>query len=131
MPLIECIPNVSGRGPKSSRWPNDQFDARCSPARPFIGSGAQPLGIRWSGMRRVSRPLCCTVQTALASVDLRTHQGEHPRLGAVDVVPLVPIEGVTMATAWRCAESRRNRRRAVRRSIYLYEEASSIRPARI
>src|SRR3954451_13084389 len=34
---------------------------------------------------------------AVASIDLRTHQGAHPRLGAVDVVPFVPIEGVTMA----------------------------------
>ncbi len=31
---------------------------------------------------------------ALDAIDLRQHQGEHPRLGAVDVVPFVPIEGV-------------------------------------
>ena len=31
------------------------------------------------------------------AIDLRTHRGEHPRVGAVDVVPFVPIEGVTMA----------------------------------
>ena len=30
-------------------------------------------------------------------IDLRQHTGEHPRLGAVDVVPFVPIEGATMA----------------------------------
>src|SRR5207237_1296497 len=29
-------------------------------------------------------------------VDMRTHKGEHPRLGAVDVVPFVPLAGVTM-----------------------------------
>ena len=34
---------------------------------------------------------------AAATIDLRTHQGEHPRIGAVDVVPFVPIEGATMA----------------------------------
>ena len=33
----------------------------------------------------------------LDAVDLRTHRGEHPRMGAVDVVPFVPIEDVTMA----------------------------------
>src|SRR5437867_13069397 len=36
------------------------------------------------------------VERAVADIDLRTHRGEHPRLGAVDVVPFVPIEGVTM-----------------------------------
>src|SRR5262245_14378139 len=33
---------------------------------------------------------------ALGAIDLRSHKGEHPRLGAVDVVPFVPIEGATM-----------------------------------
>jgi hypothetical protein len=36
-------------------------------------------------------------ERAIARVDLRQHRGEHPRLGAVDVVPFVPIEDVTMA----------------------------------
>jgi glutamate formiminotransferase len=35
-------------------------------------------------------------EAAIADIDLRTHRGEHPRLGAVDVVPFVPIEGATM-----------------------------------
>src|SRR3954470_8376562 len=33
---------------------------------------------------------------ALAAIDLRSHKGEHPRMGAVDVVPFIPIDGVTM-----------------------------------
>ncbi len=33
---------------------------------------------------------------AIKSIDLRTHKGEHPRMGAVDVVPFVPIRDVTM-----------------------------------
>ncbi|MDQ2951766.1 MAG: glutamate formimidoyltransferase [Chloroflexota bacterium] len=36
---------------------------------------------------------------ALAEIDMRSHKGEHPRLGAVDVVPFVPISGVTMDEA--------------------------------
>src|SRR5262249_56337594 len=32
----------------------------------------------------------------LATVDLRHHRGSHPRIGALDVLPFVPIEGVTM-----------------------------------
>ncbi|UCE62908.1 MAG: glutamate formimidoyltransferase [Nitrospirota bacterium] len=36
------------------------------------------------------------VQTALPLIDLNTHRGEHPRVGAVDVVPLIPLKGATM-----------------------------------
>jgi glutamate formiminotransferase len=36
-------------------------------------------------------------ESAVAEIDLRSHQGAHPRVGAVDVVPFVPIEGATMA----------------------------------
>jgi glutamate formiminotransferase len=34
---------------------------------------------------------------ALERIDLRLHHGQHPRIGAVDVVPFVPLEGTTMA----------------------------------
>jgi len=36
------------------------------------------------------------VDVALREIDMRTHRGEHPRLGAVDVVPFVPISGISM-----------------------------------
>jgi glutamate formiminotransferase/formiminotetrahydrofolate cyclodeaminase len=36
------------------------------------------------------------VKTAAKLIDLETHQGEHPRIGATDVVPFVPLSGVTM-----------------------------------
>jgi glutamate formiminotransferase len=36
---------------------------------------------------------------ALREIDMRVHAGEHPRLGAVDVVPFVPISGITMDEA--------------------------------
>jgi glutamate formiminotransferase len=63
-------------------------------------------------------------------VDLRTHSGEHPRLGAVDVVPFVPIEGVTMAECVTLAKevgAEVARRFGV--PVYLYEDAST-NPAR-
>jgi len=63
---------------------------------------------------------------AIARVDLRTHTGEHPRLGAVDVVPFVPIEGVTMAD---CVALARDVGAEVARRhdlpVFLYEEAAS------
>src|SRR5581483_8213989 len=69
-------------------------------------------------------------ERAVAAIDLRTHTGEHPRLGAVDVVPFVPIEGVTMA---QCVELAKKVGAEVARRfnvpVFLYEEASS-NPAR-
>jgi glutamate formiminotransferase len=65
-------------------------------------------------------------ETALSRIDLRSHEGEHPRLGAVDVVPFIPIEGVTMA---ECVDLAREVGKAVADSfgipVYLYEEAAS------
>ena len=66
------------------------------------------------------------VERAVASIDLRSHRGEHPRLGAVDVVPFIPIEGATMADCVALARrvgSAIAERCAV--PVYLYEEASA------
>jgi len=67
---------------------------------------------------------------ALPRIDLRLHRGEHPRMGAVDVVPFVPVRGVTMAD---CVSLARRVGREVwerfRVPVYLYEEAAS-RPER-
>lgn len=69
-------------------------------------------------------------EEAISAIDLRTHQGEHPRLGAVDVVPFVPIDGVTMA---ECVALAKKVGAAVAGRfgvpVYLYEEASA-NPAR-
>jgi glutamate formiminotransferase len=69
-------------------------------------------------------------ERAVEAIDLRSHSGEHPRLGAVDVVPFVPIEGVTMADCVALAKdvaSAVAQRFAV--PVYLYEDAST-NPAR-
>jgi glutamate formiminotransferase len=59
-------------------------------------------------------------------IDLRRHQGEHPRLGAVDVVPFIPIEGATMADC--VALARRVAQEVAERHgipVFLYEEAAT------
>jgi len=65
-------------------------------------------------------------EAALPDIDLRAHQGEHPRLGAVDVVPFVPIEGATMAD---CVELAKDVAATVAERfglpVYLYEDASN------
>jgi glutamate formiminotransferase len=78
----------------------------------------------------VERAVLALVERASASIDLRSHHGEHPRLGAVDVVPFVPIEGVTMADCVALAKKVGGaiaERFAI--PVYLYEEASN-NPAR-
>jgi len=65
-------------------------------------------------------------ERALAEIDLRGHKGEHPRLGAVDVVPFVPIDGVTMQDC--VALAKRVGGTVAQRfgvPIYLYEEAAT------
>ncbi len=63
---------------------------------------------------------------ALPRIDLRRHRGEHPRMGAVDVVPFVPVRGVTMAD---CVDLARRVGQEVwerfRVPVYLYEEAAT------
>lgn len=63
-------------------------------------------------------------------IDLNVHRGEHPRMGATDVIPLVPVRGVTMAD---CVELARQLGRRIGEEleipVYLYEEAAT-RPER-
>lgn len=65
-------------------------------------------------------------KTAYGLIDMTKHHGEHPRIGAVDVVPFVPVANVTME---ECVElSKRFGKRVgdeLGVPVYLYEEASS------
>jgi glutamate formiminotransferase / formiminotetrahydrofolate cyclodeaminase len=70
------------------------------------------------------------IRTAAEVIDMRVHRGEHPRMGATDVCPLVPVAGVTMEETVEYA------RRLAQRvgeeldiPVYLYEEAAT-RPER-
>jgi glutamate formiminotransferase/formiminotetrahydrofolate cyclodeaminase len=70
------------------------------------------------------------IQTAAGLIDMTRHTGEHPRIGATDVVPFVPIRGVTMADCVAMA-GRLGRRVGDELGIpiYLYEAAAT-RPER-
>jgi glutamate formiminotransferase len=131
--LIESIPNVSeGRRPEIVAAMADAI--RRSGARlldyssdtshnrsVFTLAGDAPA---------VERAVLALVERAVADIDLRTHRGEHPRVGAVDVVPFVPIEGATMADCVALAKkvgAEVAQRFGV--PVFLYEEAST-NPAR-
>ncbi len=71
-----------------------------------------------------------SIEKAAGLINLDEHQGEHPRIGAADVVPFVPIQGVGMED---CVEMARRLGRRVGEAlsipVYLYEEAAT-RPER-
>ncbi len=70
------------------------------------------------------------VEKAAELIDMEQHQGGHPRLGAADVIPFVPIAGVTMETAVTLARRLGERiGRELDIPVYLYEEAAT-RPER-
>lgn len=72
-----------------------------------------------------------SVEQAVASIDLTKHRGAHPRIGAADVVPFIPIEGVTLEDCVRIAVEVGgeiwNRPHV---PVYLYEAAAR-RPERV
>lgn len=68
--------------------------------------------------------------TATELIDLRAHTGEHPRLGATDVIPFIPIGDTTMAEALAAARSVAERIAGeLQIPVYFYEEAA-MRPER-
>lgn len=134
MPIIETIPNVSeGRRPEVV----EQLVAavRATPRVRLLDYSSDPshnrsvLTMVGDGLS-LKQAILTLYETALPLIDLRTQRGEHPRVGAVDVVPFVPIEGVTMAD---CVALARDVAEAVAVRfgipVYLYEEASA-NPAR-
>jgi glutamate formiminotransferase len=133
MPLIECIPNVSeGR--------RTEVLDRC--AARVRGAGVRLLDVKPDASHNrtvftfagqpdeVVAAVYALFEEAIAAIDLRQHTGEHPRMGAVDVVPFVPIEGATMADCVALAKTvgaEVARRFGV--PVFLYEDAAAS-PAR-
>jgi glutamate formiminotransferase len=133
MAVIECIPNISeGR--------RQEVLEACAEA--VRGSGAKLLDVKpdathnravysFAGDAETVRAgALALVERAVSLIDLRHHTGEHPRIGAVDVVPFVPITGASMAD---CVALARDVGAAIATQhqvpVFLYEEAAST-PAR-
>ena len=130
MPLLECVPNVSeGRRP--------EVVAR-------LAAAASPPGVRLLDVTSdpdhnrsvltlageaegLVQGLLALYEVAIAEIDLRRHEGVHPRIGAVDVVPFVPLGETPMAEAVAAAE--RLAPEVARRfglPVYLYERAARV-----
>src|SRR5262249_1797420 len=64
---------------------------------------------------------------AVELIDLNNHKGEHPRMGAVDVVPFIPLSEVSIEDCVRIAkEFGRELAETLQIPVYLYEEAATI-----
>lgn len=134
MALIECVPNVS-----EARHP-EVVTALVDAVRAVAGVRLLDRSSDPSHNRTVltfageaaalKEAVLALFDVALARIDLRAHTGAHPRLGAVDVVPFVPISGATMADC--VALARETGAEVAARfgvPVYLYEEAATT-PAR-
>ena len=66
------------------------------------------------------------IATAQQCIDMRSHQGEHPRMGATDVCPLVPVKGISLEECAQLAKELGERvGRELNIPVFLYEAAAS------
>jgi glutamate formiminotransferase / 5-formyltetrahydrofolate cyclo-ligase len=130
MQIIEVIPNVS-EGRRTEIVERLASAIRTIPGVRLLDYSSDPSHNRsvftFVGDRDgVKRATMALFEAALPAIDLRTHRGEHPRLGVVDVVPFVPIEGITME---ECVALAKEVGAAIAERfgvpVYLYEDASA------
>lgn len=129
MKIIECVPNFS-EGKNQDTF-NDISEAINSV------SGAKLLNIEpdadynrvvvtmagdENGIIDAAVKAC---QAASKHIDMRAHKGEHPRLGAIDVVPFVPVKNATMNDCVKISEKFGERiSQELDLPVYLYEKAA-------
>ncbi len=128
--IIECVPNVSeGRRKEVLDQLADavaavpgvkMLDIDADPAHnravlTFVGTGAA-----------VAEAAFVLAAVAAKLIDLKHHKGEHPRMGATDVVPFVPVRGATMADCVAIARGVGERiGRELSIPVFLYAEAAT------
>lgn len=132
--LVECVPNFSeGRDPAVIRRITDAIEAiegvRLLDVDP--GRATNRTVVTFVGEPEVVIEAAVAAGKAAAeAIDMRRHSGEHPRFGAMDVCPLVPVAGVTMEeTVEYARELARRLGEEAGLTIYCYEHAAT-RPER-
>lgn len=132
--IVECVPNFS-EGRDASKVAEIEAAILTVPGvvvldshmdadhhRSVITFAGEPDAILEAALRAAKR--------AVELIDLNQHQGEHPRIGAIDVLPFVPIKGVTMDECVALAHQAGERiARELKVPVYLYERAA-LRPER-
>ena len=134
IPLIECVPNFSeGRDMVVIGRITDTIEAVEGITLLNVDPGASTnrTVVTFVGPpEAVTEAAFQAIRVASEVIDMRTHHGEHPRMGATDVCPLVPISGVTMEETVVYARQLAQRvGEALDIPVYLYEAAAT-RPER-
>ena len=133
--IVECVPNFSAGRDRSvveaietaisSVTDLAVLDRTADPDhdRCVITFAGSPAAVREAAVR--------AVETAAARIDLTQQQGVHPRVGAADVIPFVPISGITLEECVALAHAAGHEiwRRA-RVPVYFYE-AAALSPSRV
>ncbi len=128
--IVECVPNFSEGRDKSVI---DQItNAIKSVSGTTLLSAEMGADVNRTVVTFIGSPEAVAeaafqaVKTAAALIDMRNHKGAHPRMGATDVCPFVPVSGVSMAD---CVEiSKRVGKRVGEElgiPVYLYEASAS------
>lgn len=132
-PLIECVPNFS-EGRREDVLAALAESIRDVPRVRLLDVSPDPDHHRsvFTFVGRAEPVFEAAYRSAAAAVehiDLRVHRGVHPRIGAVDVIPFVPLHGATLETC--AALARRLAERLARDlgvPVYLYGAASAGSP---
>ncbi len=131
--LIECIPNISdGINPNVLESVLEALEMPgVTILGTYIGNSTNRTVITYVAEPEIVSDSAIALMRATSNfIDMRVHKGSHPRIGATDVFPLVPLRGVTMD---ECVKySREIGKRAADElgiPIYLYSH-SAVRPER-
>ena len=134
MRVLMCIPNISeGRDLRIVEQVVEAVRAVAGVKLVDVSSDADHNRSVLSYLGEPERVLEATramAVRALEQIDMRQHKGSHPRLGAVDVVPFVPVRGVEMEEAVAVARAFGRFVGGLGIPVYYYEEAAT-RPERV
>lgn len=133
MAILMCVPNIS-EGQVAATVEAVADAVRATPGVTLLDRSSDPHHNRsvltfLGEPEAVLRAAQAMTDVALARIDMRQHHGSHPRLGAVDVVPFVPVRGIDMAAAVEIAHRFGRYVGSLGVPVYYYEEAAT-RPER-
>src|SRR5216110_357297 len=127
--LIECVPNFSeGRDPDIIRQITDAIASADGVSLLDVDPGATTnrTVVTFVGSpKTVVEGAFRGIQKAAELIDMREHKGAHPRMGATDVCPFIPISNVNWKEAIACAKALGKRvGDELKIPVYLYEKAA-------
>ena len=128
-PLFEAVPNFS-EGRDAEKIERIADSARAVPGVRVLDLHSDPDHNRsvltFAGEEdAVLEAAVALARACKAEIDLSSQTGEHPRVGSLDVLPFVPVEGATLESAARLARRAGERIGALGFPVYLYEEAAT------